>query len=150
MRKIDDIFPDVGTIPAMIIVVVIGIVLQLSGQWMLMLVAGGFAGLFTRRHRYSFIAGFVGVAIAWTGIFLYLIVTAQALAIADFFISLLGISGGVLVIVISVILGALLGGFGGLLGRSLIELIDELVPTAGSSGQPPAESTSATETQSSS
>lgn len=150
MRKIDDIFPDVGTIPAMIIVVVIGIVLQLSGQWMLMLVAGGFAGLFTRRHRYSFIAGLVGVAIAWTGIFLYLILTAQALAIADFFISLLGISGGALVIVISVILGGLLGGFGGLLGRSLIELIDEVVPTGGSGGQPPAESATATETQNSS
>jgi hypothetical protein len=150
MQKIDDIFPNVGTIPAMIIVVVIGIALQLSGVWMLMLMAGGFGGLFTRRHRYSFIAGFVGVAIAWTGIFLYLIITAQALAIAEFFISLLGISGGALVIIISVILGGLLGGFGGLLGRSLIELIDELIPTGSSGGQPAAESSATPEASDSS
>jgi hypothetical protein len=32
---------------------------------------------------------------------------------------------GWLVIVISVLLGALLGGFGGLLGRSVVEFIDE-------------------------
>ncbi|MFW9907956.1 MAG: hypothetical protein ACFFEF_05220 [Candidatus Thorarchaeota archaeon] len=127
MPKIDDIFPDVGILPAMIIVVVIGIALQLSGAWITMIIAGAFGGLFTRRHRSSFFAGFLGVAIAWTILFIYLIMTAQALAIAEFFIGLLGISGGFIVIVISIILGALLGGFGGLLGRSLVELLDEFL-----------------------
>ncbi|MCK5302439.1 MAG: hypothetical protein KAJ96_04790, partial [Candidatus Thorarchaeota archaeon] len=36
---------------------------------------------------------------------------------------------GWLVIVISVLLGALLGGFGGLLGRSIVDLVDELMPS---------------------
>jgi hypothetical protein len=48
------------------------------------------------------------------------------MAVAEFFIGLLGLSGmGWLVIVISILLGALLGGFGGLFGRSLVEIIDE-------------------------
>jgi len=126
MRRIDDIFPDLGFVPALIIVIVIGIALQLSGAWITMLIAGVFGGLFTRRHRYAFLAGLLGVAIAWTGIFAYLAATAQAMAIAEFFIGLLGLGGmGWLVIVISVMLGAFLGGFGGLFGRSLVEFIDD-------------------------
>ncbi len=126
MRKIDDIFPNLGFAPTLIIVIVLGIALQLTGFWMTMLLAGGFGGLFTRRHRHSFLTGFLGVGIAWTGIFAYLTVTAQAMAVAEFFIGLLGLSGmGWLVIVISLLLGSLLGGFGGLFGRSLVEIIDE-------------------------
>jgi hypothetical protein len=126
MRKIDDIFPDLGFVPALIIVIIIGIALQLSGVWLTMLIAGVFGGLFTRRHRHAFLAGLLGVAIAWTGIFAYLAATAQAMAVAEFFIGLLGLEGmGWLVIVISVLLGAFLGGFGGIFGRSLVEIIDE-------------------------
>ncbi len=126
MRKIDDVFPALGFFPTLIIVIVVGIALQLSGAWITMLIAGVLGSLFTRRHRHSFLAGLLGVGIAWGLIFAYLAATAQAMAIADFFISQLGLSGmGWLVIVISVLLGALLGGFGGLLGRSVVELIDE-------------------------
>ena len=126
MRKIDDIFPDLGFAPALIITIVVGMALQLSGVWMTMLIAGVFGGLFTRRHRYAFLVGLLGVGIAWAGIFAFLATTAQAMAIAEFFINQLGLVGmGWLVIVISVLLGALLGGFGGLFGRSLIEFIDE-------------------------
>ena len=72
------------------------------------------------------IVGLLGVAIAWIGFFAYLAATAQAMAIANFFIALLGLTGmGWLVIVISVLLGSFLVGFGGLLGRSLVEFIDE-------------------------
>ncbi|MHA1907456.1 MAG: hypothetical protein ACW98Y_09200 [Candidatus Thorarchaeota archaeon] len=139
MPKIDDIFPDVGVIAAMIIVTVIGIALQLSGAWITMIIAGGFAGLFTRRHRHSFLAGFLGVALAWTILFIYLILTAQAIAVGEFFINLLGISGGALVIAISILLGALLGGFGGVFGRSVIELLDEILPSNEEKSQPPVE-----------
>ena len=126
MRKIDDIFPNLGFVPALVIVIVVGIALQLSGAWITMLIAGVFGGFFTRRHRLALLAGLLGVGIAWTCFFAYLAATAQAMAIADFFIALLGLTGmGWLVIVISVLLGALLGGFGGLLGRSVVEFIDE-------------------------
>ncbi|MHA2425855.1 MAG: hypothetical protein ACXAEF_13775, partial [Candidatus Thorarchaeota archaeon] len=137
--KIDDTFPDVGVFAAMVIVVVIGIALQLSGAWITMIIAGGFAGIFTRRHRHSFIAGFIGVALAWTILFVYLIATAQALAIAEFFIAQLGLSGGAIVLVISILLGALLGGFGGIFGRSLIEFLDGILPSSEGESQPPVE-----------
>lgn len=131
MRKIDDIIPNLGFLPALIIVIVLGIALQLSGVWITMLIAGIFGGFFTRRHRHAFLVGLLGIGIAWALIFAYLSVTAQAMAIAEFFIVLLGetLSGmGWLVMVISVLLGALLGGFGGLFGRSLVEIIDALSP----------------------
>ena len=129
MNKIDEIFPELGVIPAMIITVAIGAALQLSGAWITMIMAGVLGSLFVRRHRIAFLVGFVGVFVAWLVLFIYLILTAQALVIADFFLGLLGLSGlGWLVIVISCLIGGLLGGFGGLLGRSVVELVDELIP----------------------
>ena len=129
MTKIDDIFPNIGVIPAFILTTTFAAALQLSGSWFVMLVAGALGSLFVRRHRFSFLVGFLGVLVGWLILYVYLIATAQALVIADFFLGLLGISGlGWLVIVIGCILGGLLGGFGGLFGRSLVEFIDELLP----------------------
>lgn len=129
MTKIDDTFPDLGFLPALIIVLAIGLALQfVTGAWMTMIIAGAFGGLFTRRHRLSFLTGFLGIGLAWTFLFIYLSALAHAMDIADFFISQLGLSGmGALVILISVVIGAFLGGFGGLLGRSFVELIDEFL-----------------------
>jgi hypothetical protein len=131
MKKIDETFPNLGFLPALIIVIVIGLALQfITGAWMTMIIAGAFGALFTRRHRISFLTGLLGIGLAWTFLFIYLSATAYAMEIADFFISQLGMEGmGGLVIVISVLIGAFLGGFGGLLGRSLFELIDEFLPT---------------------
>ncbi len=134
MRKLDDIFPHFNFPTLVLVLTVIAIALQLSGAWVTMLIAGALGALLTRRHRSAFFAGFIGVAIAWTAIFVYLSLTAQAFVIAEFFIGLLGLTGlGWLVIVISILLGALLGGFSGLLGRSVIELVDELIPAEASS-----------------
>jgi len=138
MRKLDDIFPHFNFLILVLVITVIAIVLQLSGAWVTMLIAGALGALLARRHRTAFFAGFIGVSIAWTAIFVYLSLTTQALAIAEFFIGLLGLSGmGWLVIVISILLGALLGGFGGLLGRSVISLVDELIPAEISSEAAP-------------
>ena len=129
MKKIDDIIPDIGFFPALIVAIALSAALQLGGSWFAMLIAGALGSMFVRRHRIAFLVGFLGVMIAWLILFVYLILTAQAMAIANFFISLLGLTGmGFLVIVISCLLGGLLGGFGALFGRSLIELIDELLP----------------------
>lgn len=127
MRKIDDIFHDIGFIPALIVVAVLAIVLELSGAWITMLIAGAFGGLFTRKTSRAFLVGLLGVGLAWGLLFLYLSSTAAAMAVANIFIGLLGLHGmGWLVIVVSILIGALLGGFGGLLGRSLAELVDEV------------------------
>jgi len=129
MKKIDTIFPNLGMIPALVLTIVFAAALQLSGSWVVMFVAGALGSLFVKRHRKAFLVGFLGVFIGWLILFSYLILTAQALAIADFFLSQLGISGmGWLVILISCIIGGLLGGFGALLGRSVVELIDSLLP----------------------
>ena len=138
MRKLDDIFPHFNFPTLVLVVAVIALALQLSGAWVTMLIAGALGALLTRRHRTAFFGGFISVAVAWTVIFVYLSLTTQAMAIAEFFIGLLGLSGlGWLVIVISVLLGAFLGGFGGLLGRSVVELVDELMPSETSSEAAP-------------
>lgn len=130
MGKIDDTIPDIGFFAALVITIVFGLALQLAGDWKLMLIAGALGALFVRRIRKAFLVGFLGIGIAWGILFAYLSLTAQAMAVADIFIGLLGLSGlGALVIVISVLIGALLGGFGGMLGRALYEFIDEFLPT---------------------
>ncbi len=130
MGKIDDTIPDIGFLAALIITIVFGLALQLTGDWKLMLIAGALGALFVRRIRKAFLVGFLGVGIAWSILFVYLLITAQVMVVADIFIGLLGLSGlGALVIVISVLIGALLGGFGGMLGRALYELLDEFLPS---------------------
>jgi hypothetical protein len=136
MGKLDDTIPDIGFIGALVLTIVFGVALQLAGNWILMLIAGALGALFVRRIRIAFLVGFLGIGLAWSILFIYLSITAQAMAVADIFIGLLGLSGlGILVIVISVLIGALLGGFGAMLGRSLYEMIDEFLPSESGGGQ---------------
>ena len=140
MGKIDDTIPDIGFLAALVITIVFGLALQLAGDWKLMLIAGALGALFVRRIRKAFLVGFLGIGIAWSILFVYLSIAAQAMAVADIFIGLLGLSGlGALVIVISVLIGAMLGGFGGMLGRALYELLDEFLPSdsGGEQASPP-------------
>ncbi len=139
MGKIDDTMPDIGFLPALVITIAFGVVLQLFGDWKLMLIAGALGALFVRRTRIAFFVGFLGVGLAWSLLFVLLSMTAQAMTVANFFISLLGLEGlGALVIVISVVIGALLGGFGGMLGRSLYEFVDEFLQSESGGEQSPA------------
>lgn len=128
MNKIDSLLPEIGLIHTTILVIILGVIFQAAGSWVLMLVVGFIGSLMVRTSRKAFIAGFLGIATAWTILFVYLINTSQALEIANVFIGLLGLSGlGWLVIVISILIGGFLGGFGGLLGRSLIETVDDFM-----------------------
>ena len=76
----------------------------------------------------AFLAVFLGAGIAWSILFTYLVVTTPAIAIAGFFIGLLGVSKdfGIAVIGIAIVLGGLLGGSGGVLGRAVVELVEPL------------------------
>ncbi len=139
MGKIDDTIPDIGFLPALVITIVFGIVFQFTGDWKMMLIAGALGALLVRRIRKAFFVGFLGVGLAWSLLFVYLLMTAQSMTVANFFISLLGLDGlGALVIVISVFIGALLGGFGGMLGRALVEFVDEFLPSESGREQSPA------------
>ncbi|MFW9927277.1 MAG: hypothetical protein ACFFDM_11005 [Candidatus Thorarchaeota archaeon] len=138
MGKIDDTIPNIGFLAALVLTIVFGLALQLAGDWKLMLIAGALGALFVRRIRNAFFVGFLGVGLAWTILFVYLALTAQAIVVANVFIGLLGLEGlGAVVIVISVLIGALLGGFGGILGRALYELIDEFLNSSGNEQVPP-------------
>jgi len=125
---LNKVFKDLGFVPALVVVIVLAMALQLSGVWATMLVAGAFGGFFTRRYLRAFLAGFLGVGITWSILFTYLVVTTPAIEIASFFIGLLGMSKdfGIAVIVIAIVLGGLLGGFGGVLGRAVVELVEPL------------------------
>ena len=104
MRKIDDTFPELNFFQALVLTIIFGIVFQFTGQWILMLFVGALGALFVRRIRKAFLLGFLGVGLAWTILFIYLTVTAQAMEVANVFIGLLGLYGmGILVIVISVL-----------------------------------------------
>jgi hypothetical protein len=138
MGKIDDTIPDIGFAAALVITIMFGLALQLAGDWKLMLIAGALGALFVRRIRKAFLVGFLGVGLAWFFLFVYLTLTAQAMAVANIFIGLLGLEGlGAVVIVISVLIGALLGGFGGVLGRALYEFLDEFFPSDDGEQAPP-------------
>ena len=129
MTKIDDTLPELKLILAILVTFVIALVFQLSGVWTTMLIAGVIGSLFVRHHRIAFPVGFLGVLLAWLVLYVIDIVTAQGLMIADFFLGLLGLEGlGWLLIVIGCVIGGLLGGFGALLGRSIVELIDAILP----------------------
>ena len=137
MGKIDDTIPDIGFLAALVITIVFGLALQLAGDWKLMLIAGALGALLVRRIRKAFLVGFLGLGFALRILFSYLALTAQAMAVGEIFIGLLGLSGlGALVIVISILIGAMLGGFGGMLGRALYELLDEFLPSDSGGGQP--------------
>ncbi len=100
--------------------------LQLTGFWILMIPAGIVGGVFTRRLAHAFVAGFLGVAVAWSIIFLFQVTFAQAYVVAEFFATLVGMPGaGRWIVSLSILLGGFLGGSGGLVGRAMVELAEE-------------------------
>jgi len=95
--------------------------LELTGIYLLMLLAGGVAGFFVKRGWLSFIIGFISVTLAWG---IYFIVFALIGPLSEFFAligSIIGISGLILMI-LSLIIGGLLGGFGALVGAYITQL----------------------------
>jgi hypothetical protein len=104
----------------------LGILLQVSFHWPAMIIAGIVAGFFVKRYRHAFYAGFFGVAVAWSLLFMIHVELFQAYEIGEFFASLLGIPGfGRFIVSLSIFLGGLLGGTGALVGFSSMDLILE-------------------------
>lgn len=77
-----------------------------------------------RRHIHAFIAGFLGVAAAWSILFVVLVAVAQAYVVGEVFAILIGAPGfGRFIVSLSILFGGLLGGSGALVGYSLIDLV---------------------------
>ncbi len=107
----------------------LALIMQFTGQWILMILAGAIGSITVKRLRHAFLTGFLGVATAWSGIFLFLVQFAQAYEIGEFFATLIGLPGfGRFIVSISILIGGLLGASGALVGRSLVEFIEEFMP----------------------
>ena len=100
----------------------LAMVLESTGIYLLMLVAGGIAGFFVKKGWLSFIIGFVSVALAWG---LYFVFFAFIGPLGEFFALLeviIGISGMILM-VMALIFAGLMGGVAALVGAYLTQLI---------------------------
>ena len=100
----------------------LAVTLELTGVYLLMILAGGIAGFFVKKGWLSFFIGFISVALAWG---IYFIVFAFMGPLSEFFSligSIIGISGTILMIM-SIIVGGLLGGVGALIGAYVTQLI---------------------------
>ena len=104
-----------------IIAFALALLLELTGIYLLMLLVGGVAGFFVKRGWLSFIIGFMSVSLAWG---IYFIVFAFIGPLGEFFDligSIIGIPG-VILMVLSLIIGGLLGAFGALVGAYTTQL----------------------------
>ncbi len=88
------------------------------------------------RARLAWWSGFLGVGLAWLSIVLYFIATQPAMAVADFIMWIIAGSPGLgwISIVLTVLIGACLGGFGGVIGFAVQRALSR-----GSSGASKAE-----------
>ena len=122
----ENVFVKTGIVHGYLLCTLLALVLQVTGFWILMIPAGTVGGLFTKRLAHAFIAGFLGVAVAWSILFLIQNTFAQAYVVAEFFATLIGMPGaGRWIVSLSILLGGFLGGSGGLVGRALVELAEE-------------------------
>ena len=100
----------------------LAVALELSGIYLLMLLAGAVAGIFIKKGWLSFLLGFGAVALAWGIYFIVYSLTGPLTALLDLIGSILGFSGGIM-IAIALIIGGLLGGVGALIGAFTTQLI---------------------------
>ena len=87
-----------------------------------MLVAGFVAGIFIKKGWTSFLIGFIGVMAAWGVYFLIFTFIGPLDRLLSFIGQLIGINGIVLIL-ISLIIGGRLGGMGALIGGYSMQLI---------------------------
>ncbi len=119
---IKELFYSENVFIGFIIAFVLALYLEITGVYLLMLLVGGVAGFFVKRGWLSFIIGFMSVALAWG---IYFIFFAFIGPLGEFFIligSIIGISG-VILMILSLIIGGLLGGIGALVGAYTTQLI---------------------------
>lgn len=89
-----------------------------------MIPAGMLGAVFVKRHIHAFIAGFLGVAVAWSFLFVVLVAIAQAYVVGEVFATLIGLAGfGRFIVSLSILFGGLLGGSGALVGYCVKDLV---------------------------
>jgi hypothetical protein len=101
----------------------LGLVLELTGIYLLMLLAGFIGGIFVKKGWHSFIIGFLSIASAWE---IYFIIFSFVSGKMDDLLvivgNLIGIQGGI-ILMLTIIIGGLLGGVGALVGAYITQII---------------------------
>lgn len=113
-------------------VFLLAIVLVYTGIWQLAFVAGYVGGFLGKRGRRDFALGFLGVAFAWGGHLVWVYAFAQGGAVASLLAEILGLSAGagVVVPILTLLIGGIVGGLGALLGAYAGQLTLPRAPDA--------------------
>ncbi len=107
-------------------VILFGFLFELAGWWYLMLLAGGFAGFLVKKSAlYNFLISFVGIALVWFCFFIYFMIIGPLFEFTALIASVLGmlVASPNLLILITIVMGALLGGLGALNGTYIASLV---------------------------
>ena len=120
-----------GYLVGLVIIVIFGTLFELAGWWYLMILAGGIGGFIMKRSALaSLVIGFIAIVLVWSGFFIYfmmigplleftaLIGTILASLLGDIFAEMPNI-----LIVITIIIGGLLGSLGALNGTYIAGII---------------------------
>lgn len=119
-------------IMGLIITLILGVLFQSMGCWYLMLLSGGIAGFLMKRSGlWSFVLGFLGTALIWGGFFVYFLIIGPLTEFTALVASVLGMfeSFPNILILITIIIGGLLGGLGALNGTYIANIIYSFSPS---------------------
>lgn len=114
----------------LIFIIVLGFLFELAGWWYLMLLAGGLGGFLMKKNGLlSFVLGFLGIALVWSCFFIYFMIIGPLFELTILIGTLMGSFLSFLetmpnlLIVITIIIGALLGGLGAMNGTFMAQII---------------------------
>ena len=116
------IFYSENIVAGFLIAIGLGFLLDLTGIWYLMLVAGAACGFLAKQGFKSFIAGFAGVIVAWGIYFVDYAIESSFSKFIELIGAVIEMPGAVFVLV-ALLLGGALGGTGALVGAFVTQLI---------------------------
>ncbi|MBD3230133.1 MAG: hypothetical protein GF329_18285 [Candidatus Lokiarchaeota archaeon] len=107
----------------------LGLLLQLFGfiwayAWILMVVAGFMGGFLIKASGLGFLAGFLGIISGWLIYFIILMFQGPFFEFATLIANVLGLGDlGIVIIILALLVGGLIGGFGALNGHFIASII---------------------------
>ena len=113
-------------ITGFLFITILGFLFQLAGWWSLMLLAGGIGGFIMKKSGLlSFLIGFLAIGLVWSCFFIYFMIIGPIFELTALITSILGFleSFPVGLILITLIIGGLLGGLGSLNGSYISTII---------------------------
>ncbi|MHC1590616.1 MAG: hypothetical protein ACXQS8_00860 [Candidatus Helarchaeales archaeon] len=108
-----------------------GIILEFTGAWYTMFIAGAIGGIFAKNGWKSFLIGFIGVFLSWLTIFGILMSNGSFFGLLNMLTNVLGSMLGIsipaiLFFIIALLLGGILGGIGAINAGFATQIILQL------------------------